>query len=145
MVGDVIIRPPEATMLVVAAALVDATGRVLVQQRPPGKALAGLWEFPGGKVEPGETPEDALARELTEELGITVAGSALSPLVFASAPLDRGHLLLLLYRCDEWAGEPRALDAVALRWSMPAALRDLAMPPADLPFIAVLETVLSRP
>lgn len=144
MVDAIADRPPEPTLLVVAAALVDAAGRVLVQQRPPGKALAGLWEFPGGKVERGETPEDALVRELSEELGIAVPRAALSPLIFASEPLEHRHLLLLLYRCDGWAGTPRALDAVALRWCRPAELRHLAMPPADLPFVAVLEAALSR-
>ena len=130
-------------MLVVAAALIDASGRVLVQRRPPGKALAGLWEFPGGKVEPGETPEAALVRELEEELGIVVAGAALQPLTFASAPLAERHLLLLLYLCRDWTGEPRALDATALAWHVPSGLRALAMPPADLPFIAVLEAAVT--
>ncbi|WP_236697462.1 (deoxy)nucleoside triphosphate pyrophosphohydrolase [Sphingomonas sp. Leaf357] len=124
---------------VVAAALVDASGRVLVQQRPPGKHMAGLWEFPGGKVERGETPEAALVRELAEELGIRVAASALRPATFASEPLDGKHLLLLLYICEEWTGEPVALDAVALRWVAPAEMRGLDMPPADAPFIAALE------
>lgn len=126
-------------MPVVAAALIDREHRVLVQLRPPGKAMAGLWEFPGGKLEPGETPEAALVRELAEELGIVVAEDALAPLTFASAELPGRHLLLLLYVCREWAGTPRALDATALAWHAPVALRDLAMPPADLPFIAALE------
>jgi 8-oxo-dGTP diphosphatase len=129
-------------MLVVAAALVDRSGRVLVQRRPPGKAMAGLWEFPGGKVEPGETPEAALVRELTEELGIAVALQALEPVTFASAPLADRHLLLLLYLCRIWEGAPEALDATALAWHKPAALTRLAMPPADLPLIAALETAL---
>ena len=124
---------------VVAAALIDGAGRVLVQQRPVGKMMAGLWEFPGGKVEPGEAPEAALVREIDEELGIAVAQAALAPLTFASAPLDERHLLLLLYVCREWNGQPRALDATALQWLRPAALRTLAMPPADQPFIAALE------
>lgn len=128
-------------MPVVAAALIDRDGRVLVQLRPAGKAMAGLWEFPGGKVEPGETPEAALVRELEEELGIVVAEEALAPLTFASAPLPGRHLLLLLYVCRAWGGVPQALDATALAWHTPAALRDLAMPPADLPFIAALEDI----
>ena len=131
-------------MLVVAAALIDDAGRVLVQQRPSGKALAGLWEFPGGKVEPGETPEAALVRELAEELGIGVGVAALEPLTFASEPLADRHLLLLLYLCRGWAGEPQPLDAVALAWHMPSELHGLAMPPADLPFIATLEVALSK-
>lgn len=131
-------------LLVVAAALTDAEGRVLVQQRPAGAAMAGLWEFPGGKIEPGETPEAALVRELDEELGIAVDPGTLAPLTFASAALGGRHLLLLLYLCRTWQGEPRALEAAALRWCVPSALRDLAMPPADLPFIAVLEAALTR-
>lgn len=131
-------------MLVVAAALVDGAGRVLVQRRPPGKALAGLWEFPGGKVEAGETPEAALVRELEEELGVVVAPTALAPLTFASAPLADRHLLLLLYVCRVWTGEPQALDATAIKWHAPADLRGLEMPPADLPFIPALETALAR-
>lgn len=126
-------------MLVVAGALFDRDGRVLVQQRPAGKALAGLWEFPGGKVEPGETPEAALARELSEELGIGVAERDLVALTFASAPLADRHLVLLLFVCRRWTGVPEPLDATALAWHAPAALRDLAMPPADHPFIAALE------
>jgi len=135
-----VIRP---SLFVVAAALVDAAGRVLVQQRPAGKHMAGLWEFPGGKVEAGETPEAALVRELAEELAITVAVDALVPLTFASEPLADRHLLLLLYRCDAWIGEPQPLEAVALAWHAPSALRGLTMPLADLPFIAVLEAALT--
>jgi 8-oxo-dGTP diphosphatase len=126
------------TFLVVAAALIDGAGKVLLQQRPPGKAMAGLWEFPGGKIEPGETPESALVRELEEELGIRVEEGALAPLSFASAPLGERHLLLLLYACREWSGEPEALHASALRWASPAEMRSLPMPPADLPLIGAL-------
>lgn len=132
-----------ASLFVVAVALVDAAGRVLVQQRPAGKQMAGLWEFPGGKVEPGETPEAALVREATEELGVTIAPDALRPLTFASEPLADRHLLLLLYLCREWSGEPQALDATALAWHTPSELRDLAMPPADLPFVDFLESALT--
>ncbi|MEG3122689.1 (deoxy)nucleoside triphosphate pyrophosphohydrolase [Sphingomonas sp. GB1N7] len=127
---------------VVAAALVDASGRVLVQQRPPGKQMAGLWEFPGGKVESGETPEAALVRELAEELGIKVDAAALTPATFASEPLGGKHLLLLLYVCRDWIGEPAALDAVALKWVTLAEMRGLDMPPADAPFIDTLERLL---
>jgi 8-oxo-dGTP diphosphatase len=127
---------------VVAAALVDDTGRVLVQQRPPGKQMAGLWEFPGGKVETGETPEDALVRELNEELGIVVDPAALNPATFASEKLGDRHLLLLLYVCRSWSGDPAALDAVALKWVTLADMRTLAMPPADAPFIAALERMI---
>ena len=123
---------------VVAAALVDADGRVLLQQRPEGKSLAGLWEFPGGKVEPGETPEAALIRELEEELAISVPHACLAPAAFASAPLGERHLLLLLYVVRDWRGEPQALEATALQWTTPAAMRTLAMPPADVPLVASL-------
>lgn len=131
-------RTEMTLMPVVAVALTDRTGRILVAQRPAGKDHAGLWEFPGGKVEAGESPEAALVRELGEELGVTVDPSALEPLAFSSAPRATRHLLLLLYRCSEWQGEPRALDAAALRWVAPAALGDLAMPPADRPFVSIL-------
>jgi len=131
-----------ATMMVVAAALVDADGRILVQQRPPGRALAGLWEFPGGKIEPGETPEAALVRELREELAIDVTEACLAPACFASAPLDDRHLLLLLYVCRKWSGVPVALEATALRWVRPVELHALAMPPADRPLIGLLEALV---
>ena len=127
---------------VVAAALVDAEGRVLVQQRPPGKALAGLWEFPGGKIEPGDSPEEALGRELHEELGITVAATDLSAAAFASEPLGDRHLLLLLYICHRWAGAAQALDATEIRWVFPEDLPALAMPAADRPLIALLARLL---
>lgn len=128
-------------IVVVAAALIDTAGRVLVQQRPAGKAMAGLWEFPGGKIEPGETAVAALVRELGEELAVLVDPADLRPLCFASEPLDDRHLILLLYRLTVWRGEPRAMEAAALRWVMPGALGDLPMPPADRPLIAAL----SRP
>ncbi|WP_260598906.1 (deoxy)nucleoside triphosphate pyrophosphohydrolase [Sphingomonas endolithica] len=135
-------KAPTHLFPVVAAALIDNERRVLVQQRPPGRQLAGLWEFPGGKIEPGETPEAALSRELMEELGIVVAPQDLMPLTFASAAHGEGHLLLLLYACRKWSGEPVALDAVALRWTSAAALRTLPMPPADAPFIPVIEALM---
>lgn len=130
-------------LLVVAVALVDADGRVLVQQRPQGKPMAGLWEFPGGKVEPGEVPEAALVRELAEELGIDVEIGALIPAAFASEALGGRHLLLLLYRADVWQGVPEPHHASALRWVRPAEMRGMAMPPADVPLVDALERLLS--
>lgn len=129
-------------VLVVACALVDSDGRVLVAQRPPGKAMAGLWEFPGGKVVPGETPEAGLIRELREELGIDTEASCLAPLTFASHRYERFHLLMPLYVCRVWRGDPVAREGQALRWLHPRALRGLPMPPADLPLIPVLEELL---
>jgi 8-oxo-dGTP diphosphatase len=130
------------TLMVVAAALADSEGRVLLQQRAPGRAMAGLWEFPGGKIEPGERPEAALVRELEEELGIAVEETALAPAAFASADNGGRHMLLLLYLCREWRGVPAALDATALRWLRPAEMAGLAMPPADEPLVAALERLL---
>jgi 8-oxo-dGTP diphosphatase len=127
---------------VVAAALIDGDGRVLVQRRPAGKMMAGLWEFPGGKIEPGETPEDALIRELEEELGIGVDAACLAPAAFASESLAGRHLLLLLYVCRKWTGVPRALDADALHWCQPGELHTLEMPPADRPLIGLLEALV---
>ncbi|WP_298672660.1 (deoxy)nucleoside triphosphate pyrophosphohydrolase [uncultured Sphingomonas sp.] len=126
--------------LVVAAALVDEAGRVLVQQRPEGKALAGLWEFPGGKIERGETPEAALCRELREELGITVAPADLAPVTFASEPRGERQMILMLYRCRRWAGSPQPLEAAALRWEDTDSLAALPMPSADVPLAAALRT-----
>lgn len=145
------------TVLVVACALVDADRRVLLAQRPPGKAMAGLWEFPGGKVEPGETPEAALIRELAEELTIETKADCLAPLTFAShsygaADLGGGagsgaenepfHLLMPLFICRRWWGFARATEGQVLKWVRPEALRDLPMPAADLPLIPVLQEVL---
>lgn len=127
---------------VVAVALIDADGRVLVQRRPAGKMFEGLWEFPGGKVEPGETPEEALVRELEEELAISVPCGCLFPATFASAPLGDRHLLLLLYTCRKWIGVPRALAAAGLRWVRPVELHALEMPPADAPLIGLLERLI---
>jgi 8-oxo-dGTP diphosphatase len=129
-------------LLVVAVAMVDAEGRVLVQQRPHGKPMAGLWEFPGGKVEPGEVPEMALVRELAEEIGVDVAATNLTPIAFASEALGSRHLVLLLYALREWAGEPEARHATAFQWLHPAELHALAMPPADRPLIPLLEALL---
>jgi 8-oxo-dGTP diphosphatase len=130
------------TMTVVAAALIDGSGRVLLQQRAPGRAMAGLWEFPGGKVEEGELPEAALVRELDEELGIEVDAAALVPACFASAPVAGRHMILLLYLCRSWHGEPQALDASALGWLRPADMVAAEMPPADRPLIGLLEALL---
>ena len=126
-----------SNFLVVAGALI-ADGRVLVQQRPAGKQHAGLWEFPGGKVEAGETPEAALIRELAEELDVAVGRAALSPLAFASVPASERQMVLLLYRVANWRGEPRAIEAPALRWGTPAQLAALPMPPADVPLLAAV-------
>ena len=131
------------TMTVVAAALVDGEGRILLQQRAPGRAMAGLWEFPGGKVEPGELPEDALARELAEELGIGIAPDDVVPACFASAPVTGRHMILLLYLCRRWRGEPAALDASALAWLRPAEMNPREMPPADAPLIPLLDALLA--
>jgi 8-oxo-dGTP diphosphatase len=128
---------------VVAAALIDPSGRVLVQQRPSGKPMAGLWEFPGGKVEAGETPEAALVRELKEELGISVDGADLRPVAFASEPLGDRHLLLLLFTARRWKGQPRVIEAAALRWSDPAELSSLPMPGPDRPLLAALAAALA--
>lgn len=125
-------------LFVAAAALLDEDKRVLVQQRPPGKELAGLWEFPGGKTHAGETPEAALVRELSEELGLRVSADALEPLAFASHAYPDFHLVMLLYACRSWEGEARSLEGQALRWAPPRALRGYAMPPADIPLIAPL-------
>ena len=129
-------------LMVVAVALVDGDGRVLLQQRPPGKPMAGLWEFPRGKVEPGETPEAALVRELEEELGIETQESCLAPASFASEPLGDRHLLLLLYVCRKWRGVAEARHATALAWKRPAQMYALDMPPADLPLIGLLDALL---
>ena len=130
------------TMMVVAAALADSEGRVLLQQRPSGRSMAGLWEFPGGKVEPHEVPESALVRELEEELGITVDAADLVPAAFASAPVGDRHMILLLYICRRWRGEPRPLHATALKWARTAEMPALPMPPADIPLVGLLEASL---
>jgi 8-oxo-dGTP diphosphatase len=129
-------------ILVAACALVDVDGRVLIARRPAGKALAGLWEFPGGKVEAGETPEACLIRELREELGITVVQACLAPFVFASHPLDAGHLLMPLYLCRRWEGFVTAREHDALAWVTPARMADYPMPPADAPLVAWLRDLL---
>jgi 8-oxo-dGTP diphosphatase len=122
-------------LLVVAVALIDADGRVLIAQRPQGKSLAGLWEFPGGKLEPHERPEEALVRELHEELGITVQSACLAPLTFASHAYEDFHLIMPLYVCRRWEGTPIPQEGQTLAWVKPNKLRDYPMPPADEPLI----------
>ena len=129
-------------LLVCAVALIDADGRVLLAKRPEGKTLAGLWEFPGGKVEEGERPEDALIRELKEELGIDVEHSCLAPLTFASHAYENFHLLMPLYVCRRWRGIPQALEGQELKWVRAKDLRNFPMPPADLPLIPHLQDLL---
>ena len=129
-------------VLVVACALVDADGRVLIAERPPGKHMAGLWEFPGGKVEAGERPEDTLIRELGEELGIVVSEPCLAPLTFASHSYPDFHLLMPLYVCRRWEGQATAKVHTRLAWAKPNKLRDYPMPPADEPLISHLTTLL---
>ena len=125
-----------------AVALVDAAGRVLLAQRPAGMAMAGLWEFPGGKVNPGESPETALIRELAEELGIDVTASCLAPFTFASHSYPDFHLLMPLYVCRKWSGIPVAREGQHLTWVPPARLGDYPMPPADTPLVAMLRDLL---
>ena len=128
--------------LVVACALVDADKRVLLAQRPQGKALAGLWEFPGGKVEPGETPEVSLIRELKEELGVDISAACLAPLTFASHSYSDFHLLMPLYVCRRWEGQVTAREGQQLAWVRAGKLRDYPMPPADIPLIPHLLDLL---
>lgn len=129
-------------LLVAAVALIDADGRVLLSQRPEGKSLAGLWEFPGGKVEPGERPETALIRELKEELGIDVTESCLAPLTFASHAYETFHLLMPLYVCRRWKGLVQSLEHQEIKWIRASDLRSYPMPPADIPLIPVLQDLL---
>jgi len=125
-------------LLVSAAALIDADGRVLMASRPPGKSMSGLWEFPGGKVHDGETPEAALVRELAEELGIDVGESCLAPIAFASHDYDTFHLLMPLYAIRQWKGDPQPLEGQSLRWVRACVMSSLPMPPADIPLVALL-------
>jgi 8-oxo-dGTP diphosphatase len=129
-------------VLVAAAALVDVDGRVLLAQRPQGKSMAGLWEFPGGKVHPGEAPEAAVVREVKEELDVDITQSCLAPLTFASHAYEEFHLLMPLYVCRVWRGTPRPLEGQALRWARPVAMAALPMPPADRPLVALLRDFL---
>lgn len=125
-------------VLVSAVALIDRDGRVLLAQRPEGKSMAGLWEFPGGKVEAGESPEAALVRELHEELGIETWNSCLAPLTFASHAYDDFHLLMPLFACRKWEGVPQPKEGQTLAWARPSELRNYPMPPADVPLIPIL-------
>jgi len=129
-------------VLVAAVALIDIDGRVLLAQRPPGKHLAGMWEFPGGKVQPGETPEVALIRELDEELGIGTHETCLAPFTFASYAYPEFHLLMPLYVCRKWDGTVTAREGQSLKWVRPAQLADYPMPPADKPLVAMLRDLL---
>ncbi len=133
---------PLPTILVAAVALVDDDNRVLIAQRPEGKSMAGLWEFPGGKVETGETPEVALIRELKEELAIDVTEACLAPFTFASHCYENFHLLMPLYVCRRWNGIPRPTEGQTLKWVRASRLGDYDMPPADVPLIAMLRDLL---
>jgi len=135
-------NPPQSLILVVAVALVDADGRVLIAQRPEGKNMAGLWEFPGGKIERDECPEDALIRELREELGIAVKEACLAPFTFASHNYPDFHLLMPLYVCRRWDGIPEPRHHAALKWVRPKDMKDYPMPAADLPLIPMLRDLL---
>ncbi|MEO1282826.1 MAG: 8-oxo-dGTP diphosphatase MutT [Pseudomonadota bacterium] len=130
-------------LTVVAAALVDADNRVLLTQRPPGKSMAGLWEFPGGKIDPGESPEKALVRELYEELGIDVCLTCIAPFTFASHAYDDFHLLMPLYLCRSWDGEVTSLEGQQIAWARANRLQDYEMPPADLPLLPFLRDLLA--
>jgi 8-oxo-dGTP diphosphatase len=129
-------------ILVSAVALVDTDGRILLAQRPAHKSMGGLWEFPGGKIEVGESPEAALIRELQEELDINTSESCLAPLSFASHAYDDFHLLMMLFVCRRWHGQPRPVEGGALKWVKPNQLRDYPMPPADIPLIPMLQDLL---
>lgn len=130
------------TILVVAVVLIDRDGRVLLSQRPSGKSMAGLWEFPGGKVENGEVPEEALIRELKEELGIDTWSSCLAPLSFVSHSYEDFHLLMPVFVCRKWVGSPTPMEGQALKWVNRDKLKDYPMPPADIPMIAVIRDLL---
>jgi 8-oxo-dGTP diphosphatase len=132
----------KSIVLVAAVALVDEDGRVLIQQRPPGKAMAGLWEFPGGKVEPGETPEVSLIREMREELAIDITAACLAPFTFASHSYDTFHLLMPLFVCRRWKGQIAPQEGQAVKWVRPARMDDYPMPPADVPLVAMLRDLL---
>ena len=129
-------------VLVAAVALIDRDGRVLIAQRPPGKSMAGLWEFPGGKVDGGETPEQALVCELAEELGIVTEEACLGPFTFASHSYETFHLLMPLYLCRVWSGTPSPREGQVLKWVTPDQLGDYPMPPADLPLVVMLRDFL---
>ena len=142
MSGTVESKPAKPTVLVAAVALIDRDGRVLIAQRPPGKSMAGLWEFPGGKIDPGETPEQALVRELAEELGIETEEACLGPFTFASHSYEKFHLLMPLYLCRVWKGIPTPREGQVLKWVEPKKLGDYPMPPADVPLVVMLRDFL---
>ena len=125
-----------------AVALIDPDGRILLAQRPEGKSMAGMWEFPGGKVEPGETPEHTLIRELKEELGIEIKQACLAPGTFVSHSYDEFHLIMYLFLCRRWEGTPQGLEGQALTWKRVSEMRDMPMPPADVPLVAMLADLL---
>ena len=131
-----------AIQLISVVALIDSDGRVLLAERPEGKIFAGYWEFPGGKIETGETPEAALVRELDEELGVDTKDSCLAPLGFVSHPYDTHHMVLLLYVCRKWSGRPQPKEGGQLKWVAPARLRDFEMPPANKELISVIQDLL---
>ena len=131
-----------AIQLISAVALIDSDGRVLLAERPEGKIFAGYWEFPGGKIETGETPEAALVRELDEELGVDTKDSCLAPLGFVSHPNGTHHMVLLLYVCRKWSGRPQPKEGGQLKWVAPARLRDFEMPPANKELISVIQDLL---
>ena len=131
-----------AIQLISAVALIDSDGRVLLAERPEGKIFAGYWEFPGGKIETGETPEAALVRELDEELGVDTKDSCLAPLGFVSHPYDTHHMVLLLYVCRKWSGRPQPKEGGQLKWVAPARLRNFEMPPANKELISVIQDLL---
>ena len=136
------VKPPLKLVLVAACALIDADGRVLLAQRPQGKAMAGMWEFPGGKVEAGERPEDTVIRELKEELGIDVKEACLAPFAFASHSYETFHLLMPLYLCRRWDGNITAREAQQLSWVTPREMGKYSMPPADVPLVSQLRDLL---
>lgn len=142
--GDEFVLSPTLTSIlsVVSVALVDNDGRVLLARRPVGKQHAGLWEFPGGKIEAGETPEEALIRELSEELGISAQTACLAPATFSSVAAGDRHLLLLLYVCRKWQGTPRPVEATEIRWVRPVAMHQLPMPPADKSMVGLIEALI---
>lgn len=129
-------------LFVVACALIDEDGRILLSQRPVGRSMAGLWEFPGGKIEPGETPEQALIRELNEELGIDTSENCLAPFTFASHAYEEFHLVMPLYICRKWRGHIIGREEQKLKWVKPGQLKEYAMPPADVPLVAMLSDYL---
>lgn len=139
---DILAQPPLPIIHVAAAALVDTDGRVLLAERPAGRSMAGLWEFPGGKIETGETPEQALIRELQEELGIETHASCLAPIGFASHRYDDFHLLMMVFACRQWRGNPVAKEAQRFAWAFPHEMFGYPMPTADVPLIGMLQALL---